>query len=116
MRLLAEITSELGLEGDELRLWIERRWVLPMAQDGNYVFSEADVARVQMIVDLRRDLAIDDEAMPVVLDLLDRLHGLRRQMRDILGAIRELPEAQRDALLRRVGGSANDVSGGDDPG
>jgi chaperone modulatory protein CbpM len=115
MRLLAEITAELGIAGDELRLWIERRWVLPMAHDGDYVFSEADIARVQMIIDLRHDLAIDDEAMPVVLDLLDKLHGLRRQMRDLLTAIDELPEAQREALIRRVGGSPG-VSGGDDPG
>lgn len=115
MRLLAQITTEFGLGRDELLVWIERRWVLPTAQDGDYVFSEADLARVQMIVDLRRDLAIDDEAMPVVLDLLDRLHGLRRQMRDLLTAIQELPETQREALMRRVGGTP-DVSGADDPG
>jgi chaperone modulatory protein CbpM len=115
MKLLADITTEFGLARDELLLWVERRWVLPMEQAGDYVFSEADMARVQMIVDLRRDLAIDDEAMPVVLDLLDKLYGLRRQMRDLLAAIQELPEAQREALMRRVGGTP-DVTGADDPG
>lgn len=115
MKLLAEIVTEFGLAREELLLWVERRWVLPTQESGDYVFSEADLARVQMIVDLRRDLAIDDEAMPVVLDLLDRLHGLRHQMRELLSAIQELPESQREALMRRVGG-AGDVSGADDPG
>lgn len=116
MKPLAEIVSELGLARDELLLWVERRWVLPAEQDGDHVFSEADIARVQMIVDLRRDLAIDDEAMPVVLDLLDKLHGLRHQMRELLAAVQDLPEAQREALMRRVGAGAGDVSGADDPG
>jgi chaperone modulatory protein CbpM len=103
MKTLLEVVAEFSLSREELLLWIERRWVLPLAEGGDYVFGEADVARVQMIVELHRDLAIDDEAMSVVLDLLDKLYGLRRQMRDLLSAVEELPEAQRDRLLSRIG-------------
>lgn len=103
MKTFPEIIAEFSLSRDELLLWIERRWVLPLAQGDEYVFGEADVARVQMIVELHRDLAIDDEAMSVVLDLLDKLYGLRRQMRELLSAVEELPEAQRDKLLSRIG-------------
>src|SRR5256885_721927 len=103
MKTFADIVSEFQLDHDELRLWVERQWVLPLEQDGQFTFSEGDVARVQMIVDLRRDLAIDEEAMTVVLDLLDKLYGLRRQMRDLLSAVGELPDTQRDTLLRRIG-------------
>lgn len=103
MKTFAEIIAEFSLSRDELLLWIERQWVLPLAQGNEYVFGEADVARVQMIVELHRDLAIDDEAMSVVLDLLDKLYGLRRQMRELLSAVEELPEAQRDKLLSRIG-------------
>ena len=103
MKTLIEVIAELSLSREDLLLWIERRWVLPLAQGDDYVFGEADVARVQMIVELHRDLAIDDEAMSVVLDLLDKLYGLRRQMRDLLSAVDELPEAHRDKLLSRIG-------------
>ena len=103
MKTLAEIVSEFGLPREELLMWIERRWVLPLDQSGDYVFADGDVARVQMIVELRRDLAIDEEAMSVVLDLLDKLYGLRRQMRDLLTAIDELPDSQREKLLGRIG-------------
>lgn len=103
MKTLAEVLAEFSLSQDELLTWIERRWVLPLAQDSEYVFGEADVARVQMIVELHRDMAIDDEAMSVVLDLLDKLYALRRQMRDLLSAVEELPEAHRDKLLSRIG-------------
>lgn len=103
MKTLAEVLAEFSLSQDELLMWIERRWVLPLAEGGDYVFGEADVARVQMIVELHRDMAIDDEAMSVVLDLLDKLYALRRQMRDLLSAVEELPEAHRDKLLSRIG-------------
>ncbi|HTY67094.1 MAG TPA: chaperone modulator CbpM [Alphaproteobacteria bacterium] len=103
MKTLIEVLAEFDLSREELLLWIERRWVLPLAQGNDYVFGEADVARLQMIVELHRDLAIDDEAMSVVLDLLDKLYGLRRQMRDLLAAVDELPEAHREKLLSRIG-------------
>jgi len=104
MKALADLVVELDCPREQLVLWVERRWVLPLQQDGDFVFSEADIARVQMIIDLRRDMGIDDEAMPVVLDLLDKLYGVRRQMRELLSAVGELPEAQRDMLMRRIGG------------
>ena len=114
MKTLTEVLAAFSLSREELLLWIERRWVLPLAQideargaeakGDEYVFGEADVARVQMIVELHRDLAIDDEAMSVVLDLLDKLYGLRRQMRELLAAVDELPEGYRDKLLSRIGG------------
>lgn len=103
MKSLTEVIAEFSLSRDELLLWIDRRWVLPLAQGGDYIFGDADVARVQMISELHRDLAIDDEAMSVVLDLLDKLYALRRQMRELLTAIEELPETQRDKLLSRIG-------------
>jgi len=111
MKALAELIVELDCPREDLVLWVERRWILPAQQEGNLVFSDADVARAQMIIELRRDMGIDDEAMPVVLDLLDKLYGVRRQMRELLSAVGELPEAQRDMLMRRIGGLDSEDDG-----
>ena len=62
-------------------------------------------ARIRMILDFHRDLAIDDEAMPVVLDLLDRLHAARAQLRDVLLGVAELPESEQAAILHRMQGN-----------
>jgi chaperone modulatory protein CbpM len=111
MKALAELVLELNCPREDIVLWVERRWVLPLQQDGDLVFSDTDIARMQMIIELRRDMGIDDEAMPVILDLLDKLYGVRRQMRDLLTAVGELPEPQRDLLMRRFGGLGdNDAS------
>ncbi|MBV9554755.1 MAG: hypothetical protein JO032_18380, partial [Alphaproteobacteria bacterium] len=76
-----------GLERHELARWVENRWVLPERHGERWVFHEVDVARVELIFDISRDMAVDDEAMELVLGLLDQLYGLRRQMRRLCDAV-----------------------------
>lgn len=107
MKIVQQIATEFGVGADEVAIWVERRWVLPVPGGGDFVFDDADRARCRMIVEFRRDLAIDDEAMPVVLDLVDRLHAARAELRRVLEAVAELPEAHRTGILARLRGGAD---------
>ena len=99
----AVIAEVGGLEARELRRWIEERWVRPEGSGDVYMFREVDVARVRLIVELRYELAIDEEAMPVVLRLLDQVYALRRRLKAMSAAFDAQPEAVRRALLTQVG-------------
>jgi len=68
-----------------LDAWLEAGWLMPHRDDDAAHYSEIDVARAHLINDLKR-LGINDEGMPVVLDLIDQLHGLRRLLREVLSA------------------------------
>ncbi|MBR0655914.1 chaperone modulator CbpM [Plastoroseomonas arctica] len=60
-----------------------RRWVadgLLRPEEGE-VFGEIDVERVRLIIDLRDTLDLGEDALPVVLGLLDQVYALRRQLR-----------------------------------
>ena len=103
MSVLEQIAAEFGVDADELTIWVERHWVMPLRSGMEFQFTDADRARLRMIVEFRRDLAIDDEAMPVVLDLVDRLHAARAQLHDVLEALADLPEADRAIVIRRLG-------------
>jgi len=103
-RSLHYVAAEIGVTVEDLSGWIERRWVLPVRSGNNLAFDDADRARIRMILDFHRDLAIDDEAMPVVLDLLDRLHAARAQLRAVLGAVAALPEPEQSEILRKIQG------------
>jgi chaperone modulatory protein CbpM len=92
------IRSVVGVRPTELRAWIAEGWVQPETERGVLVFSEIDVARVQLIHNLRRDLAIGDDALPVVLNLLDQLYAVRRHLRALNQAIAEQPPAVRHTL------------------
>ncbi|MGH6981749.1 MAG: chaperone modulator CbpM [Stellaceae bacterium] len=87
-----------GVRETELRAWIEEGWVRPERSRGVLVFREIDVARVRLIHDLRRDLAIGDDALPVVLNLLDQLYAMRRRVRAVNDAIAAQPLAVRRTL------------------
>lgn len=97
------VCQMVQLEPIELERWIAQRWVLPESEGAHYVFSEFDVARVRLIVELHRDLAVGEDAMSVVLRLLDQLYTTRRQVRSLLRAIETLPEDHRAAVLRHFG-------------
>ena len=77
-----------GLQEAELRRWIVLEWVRPSGPLDAPLFQDVDVARVRLILEMKRDMALDDEAMPVVLSLLDQLYRERarlRRLRDALG-------------------------------
>lgn len=114
MTPLAEVLTLCGIDRDELTQWIERRWVMPLAADGDFLFDEADLARVRMIAEFRNDLALDEEALPTVLGLVDQLYATRRRFRQLVQIICELPEEQCEAILRKLDG-ALDESGVDRP-
>jgi chaperone modulatory protein CbpM len=68
------------IETAELERWCAEGWVRPEREADQLRFGEIDVARVRLICELRIDLAIDDDALPVVLDLMDQVHGLRGRL------------------------------------
>ena len=65
-------------------------------------FREVDIARVELILEIRHEFAIDDEAVPVVLDLLDQVYGLRRQLRRLCDALESQPDEVREAIRRAL--------------
>ena len=62
-------------------------------------FHEIDVARVRLIHDLRRDMEVGEETMPLVLSLLDQVYELRGTLRDLLRALEAQPEVVRTSVL-----------------
>lgn len=83
-----------------LRTWVRKGWVRPRSVGRGRVFTEADAARVRLLCELRDDLDIGEDALPVVLNLLDQIHGLRGELRDLLAAVEDQPEAVRREIVR----------------
>ncbi len=69
------------LDPGDLQRWIAEGHVRAERADQTLVFQEIDVERVRLILDLRETLAVNDDALPVVLSLLDQVYALRRQLR-----------------------------------
>jgi chaperone modulatory protein CbpM len=99
---LDELLSRVGVERQELDRWIDNRWVLPQQHQGGWVFHEVDIARVELIVEIRREFAVDEDGLSLVLGLLDQVYGLRRQLRRLCDALATQPEEVRQAIGRAL--------------
>ena len=98
MREQDVVRAVSGLRRAELRRWVAAGWVAPQRRDGEPSFRQIDVARLQMIVQVRRDMQIAEEGMPLVLSLVDQVYGLRNELRRLAEAIEAQPEPVRRAI------------------
>jgi chaperone modulatory protein CbpM len=79
-----EFLIRARLDGDTLEAWIAEEWIVPTGADPEVSFTDADVARAELIRDLRGDLDVNDAGVGVILDLVDQMHGLRKVLGDLL--------------------------------
>ena len=87
-----EFLSRTRLDQHTLDIWIEEEWLVPERADVELAFSEADIARAQLISDLIADLGVNSEGVGVILHLLDQVHGLRSAMTNLLQSQRDKTE------------------------
>ena len=74
-----------NIEVRTLETWVEAGWLVPGRAEGRVDYSEVDLARARLINDLT-GLGVNEAGVPIVLDLVDQLHGLRRVLRHALAA------------------------------
>ena len=113
MKLSSVVALFPDLQQVELTTWIERRLVRPEPSDegeGEWVFREIDVARVHLLYDLRRNLDVSDDTLPLLLSVLDQLYDLRRKLNAVSDVAAGYPPELRDALMAviRDGGQVKD--------
>ena len=99
------LSRSVGVAEAEITRWVELTWLRPDGSPGQWIFQEMDVARVRLIAELR-ELRMDEDAMPVVLSLLDQLYATRRRMRLLQQAVDEAaPDAVRTRLRMLLEGA-----------
>ena len=79
-----EFLEKMSIERQTLQVWIEEEWLLPEQSEGTRLFSDLDLARANLILDLRENMGVNDAGLDVILHLIDQMHGLRRAMSDLL--------------------------------
>lgn len=99
-----DIVNVYRLQRVELQAWIEHRWVRPRRGAEGFEFDDEDVARIALIRELRDEFLVDEDALEVVLPLLDQLYATRRVLKRVDAALRALPPGLRDEVRARLRG------------
>jgi chaperone modulatory protein CbpM len=84
-----EFLDRARLDRATLSIWIEEEWLIPGRTATELAFTEMDLARANLIHDLKDKMGVNDEGLDVILHLLDQMHALRRALADTLASARE---------------------------
>lgn len=83
-----------------LRVWVRQGWIRPAAKPPQS-FSDADLARAMLIRDLEDTLGFDEDQVPVLLSLIDQIHGLRAELRTAMLTLQAIPPQPRKGAKPR---------------
>lgn len=84
-----------------LRVWVAQGWIKPEDEVAQG-FSEADLARAALICNLEDELGFAEEDVPVLLNLIDQIHGLRAELSSLCEALNRLPEEIRTTVRMQI--------------
>ena len=75
-----EFLERARLDSRTLSVWIEEEWLIPARAADELAFTDMDLARANLIRNLRDNMGVNHEGLGVVLHLLDQMHSLRRAL------------------------------------
>ena len=75
-----EFLERARLDRRTLTVWIEEEWLIPARSADEFSFTDMDLARANLIRDLKDNMGVNHEGLGVVLHLLDQMHSLRRAL------------------------------------
>ncbi len=83
-----------------LERFVRMQVVAPMPTDAGPVFRDIDLARLELLCDLSEHFDMEDDALEIVMSLIDQMHALRRRLRIMARAIAAEPEEVRLRIAR----------------
>lgn len=89
-----ELQLEADVQSDALDAWVSAGWLIPRHNGKSPSFQEIDLARVHLIHDLQV-MGVNEEAIPIILGLVDQLYGLRGAFRTLLAEIAATASTRR---------------------
>jgi len=104
--LTEEETLDAVARLDRARLtrFVQTEVVRPAETGGQVVYRRVDIARLELLCDLCDDFGMDDDALGIVMDLVDQLHGTRGDLAALVRALEAEGEEVRARVMARLRG------------
>lgn len=78
-----EFSRLAGISSTAVQTWTKAGWICPRRTRSGQRFSTIDLARVQLILDLRGPMGVNDEGISVILHLVDQIYALRSALHGV---------------------------------
>jgi len=94
--VIARITL---LTRPQLISFVRAEIVMPLQSESGPVYRQIDLARIELLCELCDQYDLQEDALGMVMSLVDQLHGVRAELRVVLEAI----EAEQADVRTRLG-------------
>ncbi len=97
------IEAVARLTSDRLTEYLAAEIVIPEQSDQGLVYHSIDVARLELACELHEQYDMEADALSMMISLIDQMHGLRAELREVLKAVEAQPEPVRQQLVEVIG-------------
>ncbi len=97
------IDAVTRLTSDRLTEYLAAEIVIPEQSDEGLVYQKIDVARLELACELHDQYDMEADALSMMISLIDQMHGLRAELREVLNAVEAQPEPVRQQLIEVIG-------------
>ena len=83
------VSAVARLTRKQLISFVKAEIVVPFQSETGLVYRRMDIARIELLCDLSEQFDLQEDALGMVISLIDQLHGVRAELRAALGAIEQ---------------------------
>ncbi|MBV1896849.1 MAG: hypothetical protein KUG70_10340 [Rhodobacteraceae bacterium] len=89
------IASVARLTRVQLVSFVEAEIIVPVLTEDGPAYRKIDIMRMELLCELSEQFDLQEDALGVVMSLVDQLHGVRAELRTVLEAVEtEQPEVR----------------------
>lgn len=107
---ISVVAEEYGVHPQTLRLYEREGLIKPSrSAKGTRYYTEEDIERLELILNLTRDLGVNLAGVEIILNMREKMNRMQREFENFLGYIREniaqelftTDESSKSALVPR---------------
>lgn len=100
-QVIARVTS---LTAERLSHFERLRIVTPVTTPDGPRYRTLDIRRITLLCELTDDFEVNEDALVIIMSLLDQLHGAHSKLEQVMQAIGAEPSEIKLRLSRRLAG------------
>ena len=78
---IEDVSIHCRISPEVIHYFIQESWIIPIDPE-ELIFDAEDIARIKFIHELREIFAVNDEAVPIILHLVDQLNLINLKFRE----------------------------------
>ena len=101
--MISAVAETYGIHPQTLRLYEREGLLKPSRSEGNTrLYTQEDIERLEVILNLTRDLGVNLAGVEVILNMRQRLEEMQREMQDFIESVEREFQNRSPELNQRI--------------